>query len=106
MTNRITSIALAAALATGIATGASAAQGDIDKDSYASRAVPAFSATGTVDTGPVRHLGEKVGHMNDQAAFAVQRRGGTSAIVWVGEKNHGGRHATGRANQLAKTPAR
>jgi len=106
MMTRITSLALAAALATGIASGAGAAQGDIDKASYASNAVPAFGAAATATSGEIRRVGEKAAHTPDRPAFGVQHRGGTDVLAWVGEKNHGGRHATPRAGQLAATPAR
>ena len=101
MTNRITTIALAAALATGIATGSNAAQGEIDKASYRSSAVPAFNVVAG-DAAPARQqVGEKVAHTNPNAAFGVQHRGGGQVAIWVGEKNHGGRTSGLNQSQLA-----
>ena len=106
MTTRITTIALAAALATGIATGANAAQGEIDKASYRSSAVPAFNVVASGAAPTHQQVGEKVAYANPNAAFGVQHRGGGQVAIWVGEKNHGGRHALRRAGQLAATHAR
>ncbi len=77
MTTRITTLALAAALVTGIATGAQAAQtqnGGFDKASHIGKAVPAFGVASTTGSHVVAQPGEKVHNTHGAAAFGISLR--------------------------------
>ncbi len=102
MTTRITSLALAAALATGIATGAQAAHaphGGFDKSTAISTAVPAFGIAANTGSHIAANTAEKTHETGQRSAFGVTGVGGTHVAAQVGEKRHGlSAEAAGRAN--------
>lgn len=96
-----TSLALAAALATGIATGAQAAHaphGGFDKSTAISTAVPAFGVASNSSSHIAANTAEKTHETGQPSAVGVAGAGGTHVAAQVGEKRHGSpAEATGRA---------